>query len=161
MKLYSNIFIEENAFENVVGNISSILSWPPCLWEPFSCVCPKFSSRCRMPVWRWLTNTSLLYTYRISSLGGAKWFNNILRPGWHGCHFADIFKFIFLYENCVLIKISLKFVRQGSIDKEVSICAKQATNYYLNQWWLSLLMRTCICVIQPQCVVYAVNIIHI
>ena len=35
-----------------------------------------------------------------------------------GWHFEDdIFKLIFLYENCILLKISLKLVRKGSIDK--------------------------------------------
>ena len=35
-----------------------------------------------------------------------------------GWHFEDdIFRLIFLYENCILLTISLKLVRKGSIDK--------------------------------------------
>ena len=43
---------------------------------------------------------------------------NTLRPRQNGRHFADdIFKCIFLNENvCILIKISLKFVPQGTIN---------------------------------------------
>ena len=38
-------------------------------------------------------------------------------PGQNGCHFADIFKSIFMNEKfCILILISLKFVPKGLID---------------------------------------------
>ena len=42
---------------------------------------------------------------------------NTLRPRQNGCHFADIFKCIFLNENVLIaIKISLKFVPKGPIN---------------------------------------------
>ena len=46
------------------------------------------------------------------------WYNT-LRPGRNGRHFADdIFQCIFLTENaCISIKISLKFVHKGPINK--------------------------------------------
>ena len=48
-----------------------------------------------------------------------KWSINTMRPRQNGRHFADdIFKCIFLKENAwILIKISLKFVPKGPIDK--------------------------------------------
>ena len=46
------------------------------------------------------------------------WCHNTLRPRQNGRHFADIFKRIFWNENIsILIKISLKFVPKGSINK--------------------------------------------
>ena len=42
---------------------------------------------------------------------------NTLRLRLNGQNFADVFKHIFLNENCyILIKISLKFVLKGPID---------------------------------------------
>ena len=42
---------------------------------------------------------------------------NILRPRQDGCHFPDdIFERIFLIENCILMKISLKFVPRDPIN---------------------------------------------
>ena len=50
----------------------------------------------------------------------------------------DIFKCIFSNENDgIPIQISLKFVPRIQIDN------KQATSYYLNQWWPSLLTHIC------------------
>ena len=58
----------------------------------------------------------------------------------NGHHFADdILKWIFMNENfCILIKISLKFVPEGPIDKKsvlVQIIFGSAPSHYLNQWW--------------------------
>ena len=37
-------------------------------------------------------------------------------------HFADIFKFIFMYQNCcIFIQMTLKFVPQGSIDSKPAL----------------------------------------
>ena len=42
---------------------------------------------------------------------------NTLRPRQNGCHFPDIFKWIFLNENvCFTIKISLKFVPKSPVN---------------------------------------------
>ena len=42
---------------------------------------------------------------------------NTLNPRQNGCHFPDIFKWIFSNENAwILVKISLKFVPKGLID---------------------------------------------
>ena len=68
---------------------------------------------------------------------------NTLRPKQNGRRFADdTFKRIFLNENVIIsIKISLKFVPKGPINKNpalVQIMAStgQATSHYMNQWWL-------------------------
>ena len=59
----------------------------------------------------------------------------------------DIFKRIFVNENVrVLIRISLKFVPETSIDNmpalvQVMAWRRQVTNHYLNQCWPSLLMH--------------------
>ena len=62
-------------------------------------------------------NTSLLLTLVIK-----------LRQRQNGKQFADdIFKSIFLYENCwILIQISLKFVPKGPINKKPELIQKMA-----------------------------------
>ena len=46
---------------------------------------------------------------------------NIFRPSQDARHFQDIFKWIFLNENArILIKISLKFILYGPINKHYS-----------------------------------------
>ena len=69
---------------------------------------------------------------------------NTLRSRLNGRHFADdIFKWIFLIENAwISIIISLKFVLKGPINNiqalvQLWLGADQATNHYLNQWWLN------------------------
>ena len=43
-------------------------------------------------------------------------------PGQNGCHFADIFNRIFINEKfCILIQISLKFIRKGPIDHNLAL----------------------------------------
>ena len=66
-----------------------------------------------------------------------------LRPRQDGRHFPDdTFKHIFLNENFrISIKISLKFVPEGPINKipalvKIMACTDQATSHYLNRWWL-------------------------
>ena len=68
---------------------------------------------------------------------------NTLRPRQNGRHFTDdIFKCIFLNENIsILTKISLNFVPKGRINNiqalvQIMAWCWQATNHYLNQWWL-------------------------
>ena len=44
---------------------------------------------------------------------------NLSLPEQNGCHFANIFKHIFMNEKfCILIQISLKFVPKGLIDNK-------------------------------------------
>ena len=68
---------------------------------------------------------------------------NTLRPKQNGRHFPDdSSNCIFLNENAwISIEISLKFVPRGPINNipalvQIMACADQATNHYLNQWWL-------------------------
>ena len=62
-----------------------------------------------------------------------------LRPRQNGGHFPDnIFKCILLNENVwILLKISLKFVPQGSIKNIPALVQWSAPSHYLDQWWLN------------------------
>ena len=53
-------------------------------------------------------------------LSSGTFITNTLKPRQNGCHFAgDIFKFIFLHENCfILIQISLKFILKGPVKSQ-------------------------------------------
>ena len=48
---------------------------------------------------------------------------NLSPPGENGCHFTDdLFRHIFMNEKfCILIKISVKFVRKGPIDNNPAL----------------------------------------
>ena len=63
--------------------------------------------------------------------------------GQNGCRFADdIFRYIFMNEKfCILIKISLNFVPNGSIDNELG--TEKVTSHYLNQCWPGSLAHIC------------------
>ena len=69
---------------------------------------------------------------------------NTLRSRHNGRHFADdLYKCIFLNENIwISINISLKFVPRCPINniptlvQVIWLGTDQATNHYLNQWWL-------------------------
>ena len=68
---------------------------------------------------------------------------NILMPRQNGLHFPeDIFKCIFLNENAwIFIKISLKFVPNGSIENilalvQIMAWRRPTTSHCLIQWWL-------------------------
>ena len=54
-------------------------------------------------------------------------FINLLRPRQNSCHFADIFRLIFLHENCcILIQISLRLVPEASIHSKSALNQKMA-----------------------------------
>ena len=83
------------------------------------------------------------------------WMFNILRPRQNGRHFADdIFKCIFLNENIwILIKISLKFVPKGPINKmsalvQIMVWRRPGDKPLSEPMMVSLL--THICVTRPQ-----------
>ena len=68
---------------------------------------------------------------------------NTLRPRQNGCRFADdIFECIFLNENVwISLNISLKYILKVPFNNiptlvQIWLGADQATNHYLNQWWL-------------------------
>ena len=69
-------------------------------------------------MWKLKENLNSLYIYHISPSGVCCEYLNTLRPRQYDQHFADvIFKWISLNENhCILIKISLKFVRKFPIN---------------------------------------------
>ena len=79
---------------------------------------------------------------------------NTLSPRQDGCHFPDIFICIFLNENVwILIKISLKFVPKGPINKipslvQIRIWRRPGTKQLSEPMMVSLL--THICVTRPQ-----------
>ena len=85
---------------------------------------------------------------------------SILRPRQDGRHFADnIFTCIFFKENCcILIKFSLKYVRNGPIDNNsalVQIIAwRQSGDKPLSEPMM-ISLPTHICVTRPQLVKYA------
>ena len=81
--------------------------------------------------------------------------SNTLRPRHNGRHFADdIFKWIFLNENIwIPIKISLKFVPQGSINNIpslVQIMAWRRPGYKPLSEPMMVRLPTHICVTRPQ-----------
>ena len=80
---------------------------------------------------------------------------NTLRPRQNGCHFPDdIFKWIFLNENeWIPIKISMKFVPQGPINKipalvQIMACRRSGDKPLSEPMMVSSL--THICVTRPQ-----------
>ena len=80
---------------------------------------------------------------------------NTLRPGQDGRHFSDdIFKCIFINENCcVLIKCSLKYVRKDPIDNNpalVQIMAWHRSGDKLLSEPMMISLPTHICVTRPQ-----------
>ena len=63
----------------------------------------------------------LIFHNMDKSIWNPCWFNS-MRPRQNGCHFADIFKSIFLNENlCILIWILLKFNPKGQIDRKTAL----------------------------------------
>ena len=73
------------------------------------------------------------------------------KPRLNGQYFPDdIFEWMFLNENiCISIKISLDFVRKGSINNVLALIKKwlgadQATSHYLNQWCHCLSPHRCV-----------------
>ena len=74
-------------------------------------------------------------------IGLLLFFSNTLRQRHNGCHFADIFKFIFLNGKfCILIKISLKMILKGPIYNKSSLVQVKswcwhATSHYPKQCW--------------------------
>ena len=124
----SYIFIQENALESVVCEMSVILSWPQCVK----------GGRCP-------TNRFYQSPFRINSL----------RPRQEGRHFPDdIFMCIFLNENVwIPIKISLKFVPKGPIDNipalvQIMAWRRPGDKPLSEPMMVSLL--THICVTRPQ-----------
>ena len=100
------IFIQVNAFENVVWKMAAILSRPQCVNQ-------------HRTLWVWEDeHANNLITNDL----------NTLKPRQNGRHFADyIFKRIILNENVwITSKISLKFVPKGSINNIPSLVQMMA-----------------------------------
>ena len=63
---------------------------------------------------------------------------NTLRPEWKSMIADDIFKYIFLKENCdISIQISLKSVHTGPIDNKVPLVQVMARRLYGAKHWLN------------------------
>ena len=112
---------------------------------------PKLCFYDTCQIWIW---------YRVSKYcfsGAEKWMKkqlNILRPGQDSCHFADIFKCIFLDENVwILLKISLKFILKFQINNIPALVQIMAWHRPgdkpLSQSMMDSFL-TCICITRPQ-----------
>ena len=126
----SYIFIQENAFENVVWKMAAILSRPQCVNDSEG--------------------------DRIQCLAYSSWYQwlNTLRPRQNGRRFTDVFKCIFLNENvCIMIKISLNFVPKGPINSVPALVQTMAWSRPGEKPLSEPMMvslPTHICVTQPQ-----------
>ena len=94
-----NIFIQENAFQNVVCKMVTILSWPQCV--------------------NWKSSSYEIIIHGEWAIGVV----NTLRPRQDGRHFPDdILKCIFLNENIWILRtISLKRVWKAGINNIPSL----------------------------------------
>ena len=109
----SHIFIQENAFENVICKMSAIVSRPHCVKLDLCSIMTDMCF-CFMVCKSLCANLHNTFQKRCYDLRHI----NTLRPRQNGRHFTDdIFKCIFLNKNVwILIKISLKFVPKGRIN---------------------------------------------
>ena len=130
-------FIQENAFENVVCEMATILWRPQCVQYLASDLCRRHYSG---------------YIFvRVASLILSTREVNTLRPRQNGRHFADdTFKRIFVNEN---VNISLKFVRNGLINNipafvQIMAWRRPGDKPLSEPMMVSLL--THICVTRPQ-----------
>ena len=116
-------FIQENVFENVVCEMAGILSQPQCVTMIHDIFTPviqgHFHTSCwTHQVWSGQQTIDLLPDSLTNWVTGELEPNiNTLRPRQDGRHFPDdSFKCKFFKENCcILIKVSLKCVRKGSL----------------------------------------------
>ena len=123
----TKLFIHENVCESVICEMGAILSRKLTKLE--------------------LQNLSQLYNWRFLYVARYHLHNfysvNTLRPKQNGQHFADdIFKRIFFNENVwILIKISLKYVPQGPINKIPALFQK-IIYFLVGPWdpWALILM---------------------
>ena len=78
---------------------------------------------------------------------------NTLRPRQHGHHFADdIFRCTKILIFWFTLHWKLSLMTRSTISKHylrLCLASEHTTRYYLNQWWLTLLMHTC--TNQPWC----------
>ena len=126
----SCIFIEWNAFENVVWEMAAILSRPQCVivWLQSPCThigLPSYRLCHRALDQIWMAH-SVAFPYLFIAISTfVSVFVGVvvlcfitLRPRQNGRHFPDaIFKWIFLNENVsISIDISLEFVTRGPIN---------------------------------------------
>ena len=146
----SHIFIQENAFENVICKMSAIVSRPHCVKLD---LCSIMIDMCFwfMVCKSFCANLHYTFQKRCYDLRHI----NTLRPRQNGCHFADdIFKCIFLNKNVwIPIKISLKFVPKGPINNIpalVQIMAWRRPGYKLLSEPMMVSLPTHICVTRPQ-----------
>ena len=109
----SYIFIQENAFENVVCEMAAILSLPQCVKYINALAGIEYRADSKLekdtPYLTYLCELQYVFCQCV-------WENlpcfDSCPPGQYSCHFVDtIFRCIFMNEKfCILIKISLKFV---------------------------------------------------
>ena len=105
--------------------------------------------------WRWTEFTQWGWDKMAAILQTKRIFFKTLRPRQDGRHFADsIFKCIFFNENCcILIKLSLKYVRKGPIDNNpamVQIMAWRRSGDKPLSETMMISLQMHICVTQPQ-----------
>ena len=83
------------------------------------------------------------YKYNVLPLFHGYFCHHTLWSEQNGCNFGDdIFKLILFDENvCVLIWSSLKYVSEGTTDRNSLMVEATAC---LKQWWPSLLMHKCV-----------------
>ena len=119
---------------------------------------PQCVNPSQLPWWLSLLAQSPWFVWTIRSVGGemrpvsrkSQCFPgrlNTSRLRQNGCHFSDdIFKFIFLCENCHILCICL-FPKSSINNKPAlaQIMAGRWTGYrhYLNQWWPAFIMHIC------------------
>ena len=146
----SNIFIQENVFENVVCEMASISYRPQCVNIARKCI--KYLAKINFSI---ITTPGLI----LLSIYDRVYVNqcvNTLRPRQNGRHFPDdIFKWFFLNENVwILINISLKFVPMGPINNIPTLVQVMAWRWPgdkpLSELMMAYRLPTHICVTRPQ-----------
>ena len=128
----SYIFTHEHAFKHVLWKLATV------------------SSRPQYAAWFIIRNTQTKCIYPLS-LVTLETYVDILRLRQNGRYCADdIFNHIFMNEKCfIFINISSKFVPRGSVNNipvlvQMIAWCRQVTSHYLNPWYPSLLMHTCV-----------------
>ena len=139
---YSNIFIQENAFENVVCEMASILSRLQCVKADnlvsMKTRCFKLVISCLMTTWWWWSRGISRYSIESVSVG----YLNSLAPEKFEWYFRYlIFQMIIVIDgwgiSCELALrwMSLDLTDDKSTLVQVMAWCRQATSHYLRQWW--------------------------
>ena len=125
--LNSIIFIEENAFENVLWKMAAVffrLNVKTAIREDTSD--SKVHGANMGPIWV-LSAPIRNFAIRDFLLKPCNLKITSLRPGQNGRHFPNIFKCIFLNENFLTLnKISIKYIPYGLINNMAALFQKMA-----------------------------------